>query len=57
MSEFAAIGPPFRPRGINLLLRMKMRGLANHVLQTFHETRLKIVSAVAAVANAASAAC
>ena len=49
VSDCAAINSPFRPRGIGLLLRMKMRGLANHVLQTFRETRLKIVSAVAAV--------
>ena len=38
-----------QPRGIGLLLRLKIRTLRNHLLQTIRETQLKILSAVTAV--------
>ena len=38
-----------QPQGIGLLLRLKIRTLRNHLLQTIRETQLKILSAVTAV--------
>ncbi len=45
----ATIDQPFQPEGVGLLLRLKVRALTNHLLQTFRETRLKIFCALTAV--------